>query len=155
VIEISFASGYPLVRKANQMKTIVVKFFATILCTAAFAAFSISSQAQTQTNKPAPDKKSSSSKSSESKQRAGPFHGKLAALDKAAKTVTVGKRNFHVTAETKIIKNDKPATLNDGVVDEVVSGYFKTSSEGKLTLTTLRFGPKTEAKNSDKKTKKS
>jgi len=113
-----------------------------------------SGQAQTQTNKATADKKSSSSsKSSETKASAGPFHGKLAAVDKSAKTVTVGKRTFQVTAETKIIKNEKPATINDGVIDDVVSGYYKTSSEGKLTLTTLRFGPKTDTKTAEKKKK--
>lgn len=137
------------------MKIVVVKSVIPILCAVALCLVSISSPAQTQTNKPATASKSASSKSGESKQSAGPFHGKLAALDKSARTITVGKRTFQVTAETKIIKNDKPATLNDGVVDDVVSGYFKTSSDGKLTLTTLRFGPKTETKTSQKKSKKS
>jgi len=136
------------------MKTPFFKSIATILLAAALCLFEVSTHAQTQTNKAAADKKSSaSSKSSETKASAGPFHGKLAALDKSAKTVTVGKRTFQVTAETKIIKNEKPATINDGVIDDVVSGYYKTSSDGKLTLTTLRFGPKTDTKSSEKKKK--
>jgi hypothetical protein len=134
------------------MKEVFPKSIASILCAAAVFFAALSAQAQAQTNKPASDKKSASSSSTEKKQSAGPFHGKLAAVDKAAKTVTVGKRTFAVTPDTKIIKNDKPATLNDGIVDDVVSGYFKTGSDGKLMLTTLRFGPKTEA--STKSTKK-
>jgi hypothetical protein len=120
------------------MKTPFPKSIAAIFCAATLFSAALSLQAQAQTNKPASDKKSSSSSSTEKKQSAGPFHGKLGAVDKAAKTVTVG--------------NDKPATLNDGVLDDVVSGYFKTGSDGKLKLTTLRFGPKTET--SAKSTKK-
>jgi hypothetical protein len=134
------------------MKTPFPKSIAAIICAATLFSAALSLQAQAQTNKPASDKKSSSSSSTEKKKSAGPFHGKLGAVDKAAKTVTVGKRTFQVTPDTKIIKNDKPATLNDGVLDDVVSGYFKTGSDGKLKLTTLRFGPKTET--SAKSTKK-
>ena len=65
----------------------------------------------------------------------------------------MGKRTFQLTPETKIIKNEKPATLDDGLVDDVVSGYFKTAPDGKLVLTTVRFGPKANSKSSDKKKK--
>src|SRR5260370_16338125 len=59
-------------------------------------------------------------------QSAGPFRGKLAALDKSGKTITVGKRTFHITSETKIMKAGKPATLEDGVVGAEVSRGFTT-----------------------------
>src|SRR5437868_1540907 len=53
----------------------------------------------------------------EKKPMAGPFHGKLAKVDKVAKTITVGKRSFQITSETKLKKTGgKPATLDDGVV---------------------------------------
>src|SRR6266436_6262364 len=84
-------------------------------------------------------------------QSAGPFRGKLAALDKSGKTITVGKRTFHITSETKIMKAGKPATLEDGVVGEEVSGGFKTGTEGKLVATKVTFGPKAEAKGAEKK----
>jgi len=139
------------------MKNAFIKPANILLFLLAFALlpFTPSLRAQTQTNKAPAGKKSSSASptAAEKKQSAGPFHGKLLALDKSARTITVGKRTFQVTPETKIIKNEKPATLNDGVVDDVVSGYFKTSSDGKLTLTTLRFGPKTETKTAEKKKK--
>ena len=77
---------------------------------------------------------------------AGPFHGKLAALDKSAKTITVGKRTFLVTAESKIHKAGKPAHLEDGVVGEPVSGYVKPTADGKLVATTINFGPKPDTK---------
>jgi len=74
--------------------------------------------------------------------KGGPFHGKLAAVDKVAKTIVVGKRTFQITSETKIKKAGKPATLDDGVVGESVSGYVKPAADGKLTATTVTFGPK-------------
>ncbi len=76
---------------------------------------------------------------------AGPFHGKLAALDQAAKTITVGKRTFQITSETRIRKSGKPATLEDAVVGEPVSGYVKPSAGGKLLATTVNFGAKPKA----------
>src|SRR5438093_7713764 len=71
------------------------------------------------------------------KQTTGPFHGKLAAVDKSAKSITVGKRTFYITSETKINKAGKPATLDDGVVGEEASGGFKTADDGKLVVTKL------------------
>lgn len=81
----------------------------------------------------------------------GPFHGKLAALDKTAKTITVGKRTFLITSESKISKGGKPAQLADGVVGEEVSGYVKPTDSGKLVATTVHFGPKTETKPAETK----
>ena len=72
----------------------------------------------------------------------GPFHGKLAALDPKAKTITVGKRTFQITAQTRIKKADKPATLADGVVGEPVSGYVKPAEGGKWIASSVNFGPK-------------
>ena len=52
------------------------------------------------------------------KKTAHPFHGNLAAVDKTAKTIKVGESIYQITSETKIIKDGKPATLDDGVVGE-------------------------------------
>src|SRR4051812_12499277 len=106
--------------------------------------------AQTQSTNKASDKAASTPK----KQTAGPFHGKLAAMDKSARTITVGKRTFQVVADSKIQKNGKPATFDDGVVDQEVSGYFKTAPDGKLVATKVTFGPKASSKSSEKKTQK-
>ena len=110
-------------------------------------------RAQT-TNKAPTEKKAPSdtkpASTSEKKASAGPFHGKLAAVDQVAKTITVGKRTFQITSETKLKKAGKPATLEDGVVGEEVSGYIKPA-DGKLMATTVNFGPKGDAKTGDKK----
>jgi hypothetical protein len=102
--------------------------------------------------KPAAEKKETSK--SEKKQSSGPFRGKLAELDKTAKTITVGTRTFQVTSATKIFKAGKPATLEDGVVGEIVSGGFKTAEDGKLVATKVTFGPVTPEKSGEKKKEK-
>ncbi|MGA2866645.1 MAG: hypothetical protein ABSF95_19395 [Verrucomicrobiota bacterium] len=85
------------------------------------------------------------------RQAAGPFHGKLAAVDKVNKTITVGKRTFQVTSETKIAQGGKPALLEDGVVGGLVSGGFKTAEDGKLIATKVNLGPKVAAKKAQTK----
>ncbi len=95
------------------------------------------------TDKPAAEKKSAASGAeTEKTPKAGPFHGKLVAVDRAAKTITVGKRTFQVKAEKKLRKAGKPAKLDAGVVGEVISGYVKPLPDGKLVATTVNFGPK-------------
>ena len=88
------------------------------------------------------------------KPSAGPFNGKLVSVDKAAKTIMVGKRTFYITAETRLNKDGKPATLSDAIVGEVASGYVKPAEDGRLIATTVNFGPKpkTAEKGSPKET---
>ena len=127
----------------------------TALLAAMIAGLSAQLSAQTTTNKAAPAKKpaveSSEPAKTEKKPSAGPFHGKLAAVDQVAKTITIGKRTFQITPETRIKKNGKPATLADGVVGEQVSGYVKPTESGKLAATVVTFGPKPDSKNTDSK----
>lgn len=100
--------------------------------------------------KPAAGKKETASK----KKSAHPFRGKLVAVDKTAKTIKLGQSVYQITSETKITKNGKPATLDDGVVGEPVSGYAKPTDDGKMAATTVRFGPKPEDKGAEKKKSK-
>src|SRR5438046_10198290 len=53
-----------------------------------------------------------------------PFHGKLKAIDSAAKTISVGEQTIQVTSETKIMKTGKPATLADAAVGADVAGAY-------------------------------
>jgi hypothetical protein len=81
-----------------------------------------------------------------------PFLGKIDAVDKVAKTVKVGERTFHVTAETRILKAGKPATLDDAVMgDEVVASYKEAG--GKLTALSLRIGPRPPIKKKNERKK--
>jgi hypothetical protein len=73
-----------------------------------------------------------------------PFGGKLKAIDKVAKTITIDRENkntFAVTSNTKITKAGKPATLNDAVIGEDVGG-LAVDKDGKLELLSLRLGAK-------------
>jgi hypothetical protein len=122
------------------MKRMIVKTALFSLLTAALIALPSVSRAQDQTastNAPAatatPAKKL-------------PFHGKAAAVDTAAMTLTVGTLVINVTSETKITKNGKPATLDDIKVDDVVSGSYKKDDDGKLNASMIRDGIKKKKK---------
>ena len=107
------------------------------------------------TNATAPVKKSAPARKEGKKSKAAhPFHGKLAAIDKVAKTIKVGESVYQITSETKITKDGKPATLEDGVVGEPVSGYVKPAEDGKMPATTVHFGAKVAEKRGKKKTEK-
>ena len=69
-----------------------------------------------------------------------PFRGKVASVDAAAATVSVGKMTVHITSETKITKDGKPATLSDITVGEKISGYAKKDEAGKLDATVINLG---------------
>jgi len=130
----------------------VLRIGAVSLLAAAIACMPVRLLAQS-TNKPAVEKKSAAGKkeSATKKKAAHPFRGKLAAVDKTAKTIRVGESIYQITSETKITKAGKPAILEDGVLSEPVSGYAKPTDDGKMTATTVRFGAKVEEKGSEKK----
>jgi hypothetical protein len=119
------------------LKSIAVAAFAVALATAPQLL------AQT-TNKAPAEKKSSTDKKepAEKKQSPIPFHGNIVTLDKNARTLTIGKRVFLVTSETKIFKSDKPATFADGVVGDYVTGSYKKTDDGKLIANSVYFGGK-------------
>jgi hypothetical protein len=71
-----------------------------------------------------------------------PFHGKVGAIDKSARTLKVGERTFQVTASTKIARGGNPANLDDATVGEDVGGAYLVGEGGKLELLSLRIGAK-------------
>ena len=131
----------------NTMKKSLIRFAGPwILCAAILNAAPVL-LAQT-TNKVPRDKSAATEPQKPAK--AGPFHGKLVAVDKVAKTITVGKRTFQITSESKLKKNGKPATLEAAVIGETASGYVKPSPDGKLVATTVNFGPKPAGESGEK-----
>lgn len=82
-----------------------------------------------------------------------PARGKVTAIDKSAKTVTVGERVFHITSETRLTKAGKPATLDDAAVGEDVGIFYKKDGE-KLVALSARFGPRPEGEPKGEKKKK-
>ncbi len=89
------------------------------------------------------------STSTDTKVKKTPFHGKLAAVDQSAQTITVGKtaRVFHVTPTTKITDGSgNPSTLASAVVGEDVGGSYTKDAAGTLTLFSVRLGAKDGSK---------
>jgi len=78
-----------------------------------------------------------------------PFSGKVSAVDKEKKTITLlGKeksRTLHLDGNTKIMKNDKAATLDETVVGDEVAGQLRKTDDGKEILVSFRIGPKPPA----------
>ena len=126
-----------------------------LLTSTVFAvALATSSQLLAQsTNKAPAEKKSSTEKKepAEKKQAPIPFRGNIVTLNKAAKTITVNKRTFQITSETKIFKSDKPATFADGVVGDYVTGSYTKTDDGKLIARSVYFGGKGKASTAEKK----
>lgn len=121
-----------------------VKISVVTLLMAAVAGAPLQLNAQT-SEKPAAEKKE------KAKPAVTPFHGKLKAIDKTAKTITVGEHTIQITSETKITKDGKPATLDEGVTDEMVAGAYKKADDGTLHATSIRFGAKAEEPKKEKK----
>jgi hypothetical protein len=132
------------------MKPMILGFSTACLLSVALISAPVTLIAQT--TSPAAADKSVPGKTTDNEKPAkgGPFHGKLAAVDKVAKTITVGKRTFQITSESKLKKAGKPATLDEAVVGETVSGYVKPAADGKLVATTVNFGPKTTTDSGEK-----
>lgn len=82
------------------------------------------------------------------------FNGKLTAVDKAAMTITVGKRTFEVTSETKITKDGLPATLADAVTGEKIGGAYKKGAGEKMIATSINLGKKSDGAKSEGAAKK-
>jgi hypothetical protein len=85
----------------------------------------------------------------ETKARPIPFRGKIATVDKQAKTVKVGERTFNITSDSKLTKAGKPATLDDATVGEEVGGAYKEGTDKKLEVVSLRIGPRADAPKKD------
>jgi len=123
------------------------------ICLFAVAVVTVPQLLAQTTNKATAEKKSSTEKKepTEKKQASIPFHGNIVTMDKNARTLTIGKRVFLVTSETKIFKSDKPATFADGVVGDYVTGSYKKADDGKLIAHSVYFGGKGKASTAEKK----
>ena len=114
-----------------------------------------SALAQTNATPPAFKKAAAETKSKAGvKPRPIPFHGNLGVVDKAGKTITVGKRTFQVTSETKIYKGGKPAVLEDGVAGDFVTGSYRKTEDGTLNAASIYLGGRNVSTNSPAKLKK-
>ncbi len=118
----------------SALKVLLVGLFSVAL-----AGTDISGQTNTRT---ARVQTGATTPSPQVKQKKLPYRGKLAAVDKTARSFTVGKRIFYVTAETKLSKNSQPVRLDQLVVGELVTGSYIQGADGKLLATTVYVGGK-------------
>jgi len=135
------------------MKITILKITLLNIFVAAIIALPAVSRAQEATtpNTPAAPEQKSEAPTKHKKHDHSVFNGKINAVDAKAMTLSVGERTFEITPETKITKNDKPATLADGVVGEMVGGAYKKDAAGKLIATSIHFGGKSEGEKKHKK----
>ena len=80
--------------------------------------------------------------------RAIPYHGKISAVDQAAKTFTIaGKeksRVFKVTDKTVVTKSGAAATMKDVAANEEVRGSYWKAADGSLEAKSVKLGPATK-----------
>jgi hypothetical protein len=100
--------------------------------TAALAAMPAISRADDSTNTPAA--------TPAPKKHSLPFHGKVASVDTAAMTFTVGTMTIGITSTTKITKDGQPAVFSDITMGEMVRGAYKKDDDGKMNATLVRIG---------------
>ncbi len=122
------------------MKKHIVKLTLSLFATAIIAAPLLSRAQDNGTNPPAAPGQTEPAKPK--KHQGNVFNGKVSAVDTKAMTLTVGKRTFEVTSETKITKDGKPAILSDIAVGDKVGGACKKTDDGKLAATTINDGKK-------------
>ncbi len=136
------------------MKKLMKQTIGVCLLSAVAVGFTVPLRAA---DKPADKPAATPEAGKKAKPRGLPFRGKLSAVDKLAKTITIkGKekdRVFHITSQTKISKAGKPATLDEGVVGEDVSGFAREAAGGNMEAASVRFGPRPEAEGAKGKPK--
>ncbi|HUA68374.1 MAG TPA: hypothetical protein VMA13_07475 [Candidatus Saccharimonadales bacterium] len=127
------------------MKTHIIKVIALTSLVTAMVAVPVFAEDQ-DANANMPSSADQTETPAPQKQHVIPFHGKLSAVDMDAMTLTVGKRTFQITAETKILNHGEPATLSDAVVGEPVRGAYKKTDADTLEAVSVYFGAKNEDK---------
>ena len=119
------------------MKKQIIKLTLSLFATAIIAAPVLAHAQNSGTNLPAAPGQTEPAKPK--KHEGLVFNGKVSAVDAKAMTLTVGKRTFEVTSETKITKDGKPAILSDIAVGDKVGGAYKKAGD-KLAATTINDG---------------
>lgn len=122
------------------MKKQIVKLTLSLFATAIIAAPMLSRAQDNGANPPAAPGQTEPAKPK--KHEGLVFNGKVSAVDAKAMTLTVGKRTFEVTSDTKITKDGKPAILSDIAVGDKVGGAYKKTGDGKLAATTINDAKK-------------
>jgi len=121
------------------MKKQIARLTLSLFATAIIAAPMLSRAQDNSTNPPAAPAQTEPAKPK--KHEGLVFRGSVSAVDAKAMTLTVAKRTFEVTSDTKITKDGKPAILSDIAVGDKVGGAYKKTDD-KFTATTINVGKK-------------
>ncbi len=136
----------------KHMKALFKPLFVTALAAAILLGAPAGSSAQDKKGEKGKDK--AAEKGKDKAKGGGGFTGKAVAVDKAAKTVKLSGekgRTLKVTATTKIMKDGKPASLDDLKDGDDVYGGYKPGADGKLDATTINIGKPPAKKKEEKK----
>ena len=120
----------------KQIVKIILSLFATAIITAP-----VLSRAQDNGANP-PTAPGQTEPAKPKKHEVNVFRGIVSAVDAKAMTLTINKRTFEVTSDTKITKNGQPAILSDISVGDKIGGAYKKTADGKLVATTINDGKK-------------
>ncbi|MEQ2005488.1 MAG: hypothetical protein ABMA26_01720 [Limisphaerales bacterium] len=137
------------------MKSLFRAFVITSLAAAVMLGTPATSSAQDKAKEK--EKAKEKGKGDEKAKGGGGFNGKAVTVDKVAKTVKLSgptARVVQITATTKILKEGKPATLDDLKDGDDVYGGLKAAADGKLEATTLNIGKPPAKKKDEKKEEK-
>lgn len=96
-------------------------------------------------NQPAPRQTAPAAKAG-TQIKTKPFRGKIASVDQSLRTVILQgpkAQTFRVTAETRITKDERPATLADLVAGEAITGSARLASDGKWDARSIYAGKRT------------
>lgn len=113
----------------------------TALTVASFTAYAQADSSTTTTNAPA----------AKPKPKGKRYNGKIASIDKDAKTITFTmasgtSHTLKITSKTRIKKDGEDATLDDATVGEHVSGTERQNEAGDWVASTVNIGhPKPKA----------
>ena len=124
------------------MKKTTLRIAVLSLLAAVLAAGPTPGLAQEKKNDKATEEKKEAPGGEKKKKGQPPLNGKIAAVDKNAKTVTIGKTTIQITSETRIEKAGKPATLDEVAVGEPAVARVRKTDDGKNLAMSLRVGPR-------------
>ena len=131
----------------NKLQTLAASFIASVALAAPFGLNAADNTPGNNTNTPAkieiPSNAKKAEKPAAEKTSSLPYQGHIVAVDKTAKTFSLGKKEvrvFSVTDSTKVTKGDAVATLNDLAVGDKVTGAYNKIAGGKLEAVSVKIG---------------
>ena len=120
----------------------LITLFTAVAITLAFTA-----QGQAADSKQTGAAKTSKTTKSKKKRDTFPYYGNIGKIDSKAMTFTIegktSKRTFHITKDSKLLRNDKPAGLSEFEPGERVAGSCKHAPDkGKGHYTVMSMRPR-------------